>query len=216
MKHDAMRTDDFPPGYVALIERFRQLIQDWCGAEPGLPDLRWHDPGTVRYVGPLRGEAVRYLADSPDAFRLVEWLDVETGRQGTLAQLTMALQLLGHLPGGPERETVHTSEAFKAIERFADQSGTTTLIAPSPCGHCGRQNELVTGQSGDAPGPGAFSLCALCGGINQFDDGLRLRRVDEAQLEALPPEHRSQLLEMQALLRAARMGMRAGREEVQA
>ncbi len=201
-----------PAGYVELIKTLMRLIVQWCGEQPGLPDLRWLDPGTTRFIGPLQGEAVRYLADSPDAFRLVEWLDVQTDRKGSLVQLTIALRMLGHLPGGPEPESVLESKAFTELESFAYAKGETTQIVASPCGHCGCLLENASSAAGDSPDPGCFSVCVRCGGINQFDENLRLARVDEAALEALPPEARSHLLEMGDLLRAARMGAKPSKD----
>lgn len=213
---DQKKAKDLPPAYTALIETLMGLIVRWCGEQPGLPDLRWLDPGDTLFIGGLQGEAVKLLADSPDAFRLIEWLDVQTERKGTLFQATMALRLLGHLPGGPEPEEVSESAAFRAIARFVSPSAKTNRMPPSACTGCGRSNDCATGEEGHRPEPGSFSVCGMCGGLNQYGDDLSLLPVTEATLEALPEEHRGQLLEMQALMRAARMQTLPGKRRVEA
>jgi hypothetical protein len=196
---------ELPPGYVELVRQLTELIVQWCGEQPTLPDLRWLDPGKTMFIGALQGSGVKLLADSPDAFRLIEWLDIQTSRKATLFQATMALRLLGHLPGGQETESLRSSQAFRTLEAFARQTGTETQMPPSPCGHCGRSNELATGEEGHAPQPGAFAVCAGCAGINRYGDALQLVAVAEAEIEAMPPEHRTVLREHQDLLRTARM-----------
>jgi hypothetical protein len=205
-----------PPGYVALVQRLVELIQQWCGEQPTLPDLRWLDPGTTMFIGALQGPAVRYLADSPDAFRLIEWLDVQTDRKATLYQATTALRLLGHLPGGSEPEVLRQSSAFTAIATFAQGTGTTTQVTPSPCGHCGRDNEAASGEKGVKPAPGHFAICAGCAGVNRYDAELRLVRVSEDELAALPDDFRAKVLEMQQMMRQARLqyGLKARQKGV--
>lgn len=90
---------EFPPGYVQLVESMTVLIKAWIEAEPTLPDLRWHERGTVIYAGDLTGPGLQYLANSPDAYRLCRWIDERTGKQATLFQMDCALRILGHLPG---------------------------------------------------------------------------------------------------------------------
>jgi hypothetical protein len=52
-----------PPGYVAIAERLLELIERWCALEPGLPDLRWLDPGDTVFVGSIASpEACRRRA----------------------------------------------------------------------------------------------------------------------------------------------------------
>jgi hypothetical protein len=89
-----------PPGYVELIQRLAVLIEQWCCDFHGLPDLQWHEPEGTAFIGPLHGDALKYLAKSPDAMALLMWLDEQTDRKATLIQATIALQSLGHLRGG--------------------------------------------------------------------------------------------------------------------
>lgn len=207
---------ELPPGYVKLVETLMRLIVQWCGEQPGLPDLRWLDPGDTMFIGGLQGSAVKMLADSPDAFRLIEWLDVQTDRKATIFQATMALRMLGHLPGGPEPEEVSESAAFRSFARFAKQTAELTRMPPSACTGCGRSNNCATGEEGHHPEPGSFSVCGSCGGLNQYGDDLSLLPVTEATLDALPAPHRAQLLEMQARMRAARMQSLSGKRTVEA
>lgn len=203
-----------PPGYVALVQRLVQLIQQWRSEQLTLPDLRWLDPGNTMFIGGLQGSAVKFLADSPDAFRLIEWLDVQTDRKATLFQVTMALRFLGHLPGGPEPEVVRQSPALQSLMAFADGSGTTTEVPSSPCGHCGRSNELSSGEKGHVPAPGHLAICAGCAGVNRYDEELRLVRVSEEELAMLPEDIRAKVLEMQQMIRQARLqhGLKAPRK----
>lgn len=90
---------EFPPGYVQLVERLAMLVTYWVEHEPTLPDLRWHDRGTVIYAGDLTGPGLKFLANSPDAYRLCHWVDERTDRKATLFQMDCALRSLGHLPG---------------------------------------------------------------------------------------------------------------------
>ena len=76
-------TGEVPPGYVALVERMCGLIGEWYQAQPARPDLRWLDWGDTLFAGVLQGDALKYLADSPDAFRLLEWLGEQTGQKFT-------------------------------------------------------------------------------------------------------------------------------------
>jgi len=108
------------------------------------------------------------------------------------------------------------SAAFSAIKDFAMATGSTTRTAASTCGHCGRRRDVACGEKGCEPEPGAFSVCTACGGINRYDDALSLVRVDTAEIEALPPAFRAQVLEMQALVRAIRTRSLPGKRTVQA
>jgi hypothetical protein len=202
----AAKTGEAPPGYVELIKRMARLIPEWIAAEPGLPDLRWHDmvADEKTIIGPLKGDALKYVGGSPDAVRLLEWLDTQTNGEATLYQATWALKLAGQLPGGPERaapETVHESAALKAIKAFADQTGTTTRYAAAPCPHCGTTIDAATGVGDAVPEPGNWAVCVACGGIVRYDAELRPVALDAEELAALEPEIRSHLEEMQALVR---------------
>jgi hypothetical protein len=211
------RTGNMPTGYVALVERLAALIVQWCEEQSTLPDLRWLDPGDTVFIGALQGEPVRYLADSPDAFRLVAWLDEQTNHEGTLLQLTVALRGLGHLPGGTAPDVVRRSQAMRHIEEFATGTGTSTRHdRPRPCPHCRKNLDGASGPKGSSPGPGDFSICVYCCGVMRFDDDLQLVPVSESDLDALAADgcasEVATLRQMRDMYRASRMKMKGGGE----
>lgn len=201
-----MKAADLPPGYIDLVKRLIVLIEQWCGEQPGLPDLQWHDPGDTAFIGALRGDALKWLAKTPDAIRLLEWLDVQTDHKATLIQATVALRHLGHLPGMPPEDVVRKSAGMQAVEDFAFKRGTDTRLPASPCPHCGKGLDGHSGEKGHAPKVGDVSICVYCFGFNQYGEGLVLERLTEAELDTLPAENRAQLLEMRDLLRVAKTG----------
>lgn len=199
-----------PPGYTALVHRMVELTEKWLATEPGLPDLKWHEPDGVAFIAPLQGKALDYLAASPDARRLCEWLDLQTGCEATLRQMTIVCQWRGWLSdttGTLERHrkaaTSHTSRGVEILEAFARQTGTTTDTPESPCPHCGVVMQAASGITGHVPSPGDFAVCVRCGGINCFDEALGLLPFDA--LDSLDEARRDHLLEMQALIRTGRM-----------
>ena len=74
-----------------------QLIPKWVEMESQtrFPDLQWYDWGTVCFAGSLEEAAIGFLAASPDARRLLLWLDEQTGHQATLLMAKVALEMLG-------------------------------------------------------------------------------------------------------------------------
>lgn len=204
-----------PPGYVKLVERMVELIPEWCGEQgPGLPDLQWHDWGDTMFAAGL--DSAKYLAASPDALRLLAWLDEKTERKGTLIQARQALKMLGHIQdsNAPAPEAVLTSKALDRLTHFAKATGTTTAVPPSPCGHCSALLEYACGEPGNEPVPGCFSICVKCGGINQFGEQLQHLKVTEQDLESqgIPEEFRAELREQQTLMRQARLQYRQSRK----
>jgi hypothetical protein len=181
-----------PPEYVALIKRLMVLIQQWCGEQPALPDLKWLDPGDTVFIGGLAGKALDFLCDSPDARRLCEWLDEQTNRQATVFQMTMALRFLGHLPGGPDAEL------------------KKRLIA-SPCPTCGKSLDGASNPSGAMPSPGDFSVCVYCAGFARYDERLALRACSADELDELEPEARAGLETAQDAIRTAVLRARQSR-----
>jgi hypothetical protein len=55
--------------------------------------------------------------------------------------------------------------------RLEDTTETPGCI----CVHCGHEHSHTTGDG--TPGPGDFTLCIRCGGLNVFDDHLRSRKA---------------------------------------
>ncbi len=176
---------DLPPGYAALVERLMALIEQWCGAEPGLPDLRWLDPGDTMFIGSLGAREVqRYLADSPDAFRLLAWLDQQTGREATVFQATVALRMLGHLPD---------DETLARVQSAArSRPAAVTRHAESPCPDCGAILTASTGASGRQPGAGDVGVCVYCGSFLEYGES-GPRALSREAFDALPKELRDRL-----------------------
>jgi hypothetical protein len=204
---------DISERYYKAIEAAARLMREWVRAQPTLPDLRWveeKDDGTFIAAGLDVG--AEYLADSPDAFRMLAWLDEKTDRQLSINQARGALLLCGALPmpDGSYHgvETVRESEAMKNILAFLSDE-KTTRIEESPCGHCGKGLSAASSDTGK-PAPGCLSICTRCLGINRFDDALRNVAVTDEELAALPADLRSHLEEMQAILRHSRMAAQKG------
>jgi hypothetical protein len=90
--------EDFPPDYYEHIEKMAAKACQWHDEHPDA-DLKWieqKDDGVI-----LTGDldvAARYLADSPDAFALLAWVDEQTERKGSLFQMLWALRRCGGLP----------------------------------------------------------------------------------------------------------------------
>jgi hypothetical protein len=207
-----------PPAYVELVKTLIQLIQRWCGEQPGLPDLRWLDPGDTMFVGSLGSPAVKFLADSPDAFRLLAWLDEQTGREATVFQATVALRMLGHLPGGPGVGAIKESAGMRNLEAFAHETGTDTRHAAIACPHCGKGLDGASGLEGHVPRPGDLGLCVYCLGVHEFGEGT-FRALSEADLDALAvdnPDSIAAVREMQALMRASKLKKLTGKRGVEA
>jgi hypothetical protein len=217
--------EGLPPEYFAFIEKMAGLIVEWVRTEPKKPDLKWHqtDANRVIITGSL-GDGAAYLADSPDAFRLLAWLDAKTERQGSIYQATWALRLCRALPmpDGSYYGVEHKfdSKAEQAIQTFARDAGKEhTRVPEAQCGHCGKPLDSATGTDGSMRAkPGDMSICIFCLGVNQFDERLQHVAVTADELAAAPPAIRSQLEDMIALLREAqlRMGAKPRKAEVEA
>lgn len=87
----------FPKNYNRDAERLRVAIQEWIAiqSETRLVDLRFHDWGTICYIGPLAGSALDHLAASADARAMLEWADQRTGHVATLLMANVILEMLG-------------------------------------------------------------------------------------------------------------------------
>lgn len=76
-----------------LAQSFRSWIErERCTR---LVDLRWHEWGTIVYIGPLSGSALDLLCDSDDARAMCEWADEQTGRKCSLLQAYVIAEELG-------------------------------------------------------------------------------------------------------------------------
>lgn len=211
----AAKTGKLPPGYYELIERMARLAADWVNSQPTTPELRWHASDDKTIVTGSLGEphVQAYLANSPDAFRLLAWLDEQTGREASLYQATWALRRCRALPMPDGSyygvETRFESAAMKNLRAIADDT-KSHRVAGTACGHCGKVLDHVSRAEGGLPKPGDLSVCFKCFGINQFSEALENVAVTPEAFEALPVELKAQLEEMVALLRMSRSKPRAG------
>lgn len=216
--------EGMPPEYFALIETMARLIFEWVQAEPARPDLKWHQTDANRTI--ITGDldvGAAYLANSPDAFRLLAWLDEKTERKASIYQVTWALRLCRGMPMPDGSyygvKTTHESDAMKAMQTFVRDFGKAeTAVPPSPCGHCGKLLEAATGtESGQKAEPGNLSICVKCLGINRFDENLAMVAMTDEDMAAVPAPVRAQLDEMAALLRSSRYrSASAGKARVEA
>ena len=85
---------EFPPGYYALIEETTELARRWVREHPEA-ELRWLEQKGDAFIAMALPAWAPYFADSEDAFRLLEWLDEQTGRQLSFNQVHWALALAG-------------------------------------------------------------------------------------------------------------------------
>jgi hypothetical protein len=92
--------EGFPPDYVAAIERASVLVRRWCAEHPGA-ELRWlpWDQGGV-FLAAALPDGAPYLADSPDAFALLFWLDEQfvAPKKLSINMAGWALRLAGLMP----------------------------------------------------------------------------------------------------------------------
>jgi hypothetical protein len=203
----AAKSGELPPRYYEDIQQAARLIYEWYQAQPEPPELRWveeRDDGTFM-IAAL--DAPHLLADSPDAFRLLAWLDEQTGRKLTIYQARWALRLCRALPMQDGSyygvETKFESKALQALRAFANDvknEGTTALAIASPCGHCGKELDAASAAPGERPEPGCYSICTACGGLSRFDDEMRLVRVSDEELAEMPEYFQAQAQEMKALI----------------
>lgn len=88
----------FPPQYFAAIDDAARLIRRWVAAHPGA-ELRWLEwDGQRTFIAANLDTGAGYLADSPSAHELLEWLDAATGRTLSLNMAGWALRKLGMMP----------------------------------------------------------------------------------------------------------------------
>jgi len=89
-----------PPQYVAAIEHAAGLVRRWVSEHPAA-ELRWlrWDQGDV-FLAAAIPQGAAYLADSPDAFALLAWLDEQgpAPRQLSINMAGWALRLARIIP----------------------------------------------------------------------------------------------------------------------
>ncbi len=95
-----------PQGYIDAIHDAAALVPRWIAARPSPPDLKWleWDAGST-FIAAGLDVGASYLADSPDAFALLEWLDSATGRKLSLNMAGWALRIAGQIPERAEKES---------------------------------------------------------------------------------------------------------------
>lgn len=213
----AEKGEGFPPEYYEQIERAAKLAFEWVHAQPAPPDLRWveqKDDGV--FIAAALDAGALYLADSPDAFALLAWLDEQTGRKLSLNQVVWALRRCRALPM-PDGSylgvsTSHESEAYRAFMAVAERvrvGDERDRVIASACGHCGKMLDAASSTHGHKPRHGDLSICVYCGGANMFDAALRAMRLTDEQIDTLPSVVARQLRDMQELIRGA-LGRVAG------
>ncbi len=208
---EAGKSGKLPPAYYDDIERLAKAACRWVHSQPTKPDLKWIRPkndGVMIIAGLDTGAA--YLADSPDAFRMLAALDEETERKMTLEQMTWALRLCRALPmpdgsyyGVTEKRSKGLDDFLSITNRILHGQNEADRIPKATCPGCGNGLDAATKPDGGGAEPGDIAVCIYCGDIHSFDDAFQLKSLAEDELAALPAELRDQLEGMQALIRGA-------------
>lgn len=193
------------PEYVKEIEKAAQLIVQWMNEHPRAK-LQWvkqQENGV--FVSAALCDVRSWIADSPDAYELLDWLDEKTDRSLSFNMMVWALRLCRAIPMPDGSyygvEVKIKSAGLKALENFAHDRGTTTRLPPSPCGHCGVVLENASAAKDVVPAAGDISVCVKCYGFNRFDAELRNVKVTDEEFEALDADHQGVLYDMQSVLR---------------
>lgn len=72
-------------------------------------------------------------------------------------------------------------------------------MPPTKCSKCKATLDGASQVKGEEqPTPGDISMCFYCGTLHMFDEGLALRRMSFAELNALDDDTRALLARMQA------------------
>lgn len=166
--------EDFPLHYYEQIRRTAELARGWVRDHPKAA-LRWIEQDEKGYVAMAPLEWAPYFCDSEDAFRLVEWLVDQMGRQLSFNQVHAALQLAAIVPAGED-----------------SLSRRSTRVGDIVCAVCGSGMDLATSYRGAKPKPGDLMICVECGSAHAWD-GKGVRLCDEAELAALPEDTRRML-----------------------
>jgi hypothetical protein len=92
---------ELPPEYVRQIERSAERVAAWIVSQPSPPELRWvEQKNDGVFIAAALEDVPHYLADSPDAFRLLAWLDEgqPADRKLSLNMAVWALRLAREIP----------------------------------------------------------------------------------------------------------------------
>ena len=96
----AQSGEGFSPDYFAHITRCAWFVQQWTREHPDAV-LRWLPwDGDRVFIAAALDAGAAYLADSPDAFALLAWLDEQfvPSQKPSLNQAGWALRTLGMMP----------------------------------------------------------------------------------------------------------------------
>lgn len=147
--------EGFSPEYFAGIDRAAELIRQWTAEHPGA-ELRWLEWDSGRtFIAAALDAGAQYLADSPDAFALLEWLDAQFGPT--------------------EKPSINMAGwALRKLRLMPMPDGSLWTQPPGPCGHCGTVLDCVSGPEGSKPSPGDLTVCISCAGVNEFGADMML------------------------------------------
>lgn len=82
---------------------------------------------------------------------------------------------------------------------------SSIITEDDACPECGRQLNRVTCAEGDAaPEPGDISLCAYCGALNMFSEGIKLVPMPAAIFESLPLKTKIDIIRIRKSILARR------------
>lgn len=215
---EAAKSGKMPEPYIEAIEDAARRLSKWVEAQPSPPDLRWKEQKNDGvFLAAALPDVIDWIADSPDAKRMLRAVDEQTGHQLSLNQTVWALRLCRAIPMPDGSyyglEETMTSPAMRHIAAYAHGTGEH-INAGSPCPHCGEVLERTSHAEGHAPRPGDLSVCVKCLGICRFGDDLRLFAPTEDELDECGV--RDQLEEMVALMRQAKLGVRTRAKETEA
>src|SRR5579872_5530447 len=80
----------------------------------------------------------------------------------------------------------------------------TTVVDPMKCATCGEEHSAYTSMNCDArPEPGCYTICANCGALYRFGEGLSLTSLTSEELETFSPADRKTISDLQAQVIAA-------------
>lgn len=172
--------EGFSPEYFAGIDRATQLIRQWTAEHPDA-ELRWLEWDSGRtFIAAALDVGARYLADSPDAFALLEWLDAQFEPR--------------------EKPSINMAGwALRRLRLMPMPDGSLWAQPPGPCGHCGAVLDRVSGPEGSKPSPGDLTACISCAGINEFGADMMLLPLSDEQVESRPEA--AMLRKVQAVIR---------------